>query len=114
MIFKLISRSIEEPIGGETMIMAVIELPDRVVIFEFKVDGSADKALEQAKRSHQKRFTSFIDLELAHDCLRKAKLGNYRSFQRLYHAIEQLLQAADKVGACTPLREPAEGRAKRR
>ena len=39
-------------------------------------------------RSHQKRFTSLIDLELAHE--------NSRSFQRLYHAIEQLLEAADK------------------
>ena len=39
-------------------------------------------------RSHQKKFTSLIDLELAHE--------NSRSFQRLYHAIEQLLEAANK------------------
>jgi len=37
---------------------------------------------------HQKKFTSLIDLELAHE--------NSRSFQRFYHAIEQLLEAADK------------------
>ena len=36
---------------------------------------------------HQKKFTSLIDLELAHE--------NSRSFQRLYHAIEQLLEALD-------------------
>jgi len=46
--------------------------------------------------SHQKRFTSLIDLELAH--------SNSRSFRRLYHAIEQLLEAADKPerGYVTP------------
>ncbi|MGB0386788.1 MAG: DUF4276 family protein [Ardenticatenaceae bacterium] len=38
--------------------------------------------------SDQKRFTSLIDLELAHD--------KSRSFQRFYHAIEQLLEAAEK------------------
>lgn len=37
---------------------------------------------------YQKRFTSLIDVELAHE--------NSRSFQRLYHAIEQLLEAAEK------------------
>jgi hypothetical protein len=46
--------------------------------------------------SHQKKFTSLIELELAYDCLRPAPLGNYRSFRRLYHAIEQLLEAAEK------------------
>jgi hypothetical protein len=45
---------------------------------------------EYEPTSHQKRFTSLIDLELAHE--------NSRSFQRLYHAIEQLLEAADKGG----------------
>ena len=43
---------------------------------------------EYTPTSHQKRFTSLIDIELAHE--------NSRSFQRLYHAIEQLLEAADK------------------
>jgi hypothetical protein len=43
---------------------------------------------EYTPTSHQKIFTSLIDLELAHE--------NSRSFQRLYHAIEQLLEAADK------------------
>lgn len=37
--------------------------------------------------THQKKFTSLIDLELAYE--------NSRSFQRLYHAIEQLLEAAE-------------------
>lgn len=52
--------------------------------------------------THQKQFTSLIDLELAYE--------NSRSFRRLYHAIEQLLQAADKGerGYVSPLPE-AEG-----
>lgn len=36
--------------------------------------------------THQKKFTSLIDLELAYE--------NSRSFRRLYHAIEELLEAA--------------------
>ena len=43
---------------------------------------------EYTPTSHQKIFTSLIDLELAYE--------NSRSFQRLYHAIEQLLEAAEK------------------
>lgn len=38
--------------------------------------------------SHQKKFTSLIDLELAYE--------NSRSFRRLYHAIAELLEAAQK------------------
>ena len=38
--------------------------------------------------THQKLFTSLIDIELAYE--------NSRSFRRLYHAIEQLLEAAEK------------------
>ena len=66
MIFKLISRSIEEPIAGETMIMAVIELPDRVVIFEFKLDGRADKALQQVEKTkyYQKYQHAGKEIEL--------------------------------------------------
>jgi hypothetical protein len=39
--------------------------------------------------SHQKKFTSLIDLELAYE--------KSRSFRRLYDAIEELLEAADKA-----------------
>ncbi len=48
---------------------------------------------------HQKKFTSLIDLELAYE--------NSRSFRRLYHAIEQLLEAAEKGerGYVSPLAE---------
>ncbi len=40
------------------------------------------------EKVHQKQFSSLIDLELAYE--------KSRSFRRLYHAIEQLLEAADK------------------
>lgn len=40
------------------------------------------------EKVHQKKFSSLIDLELAYE--------NSRSFRRLYHAIEELLEAAGK------------------
>lgn len=53
---------------------------------------------------HQKKFTSLIDLELAYE--------NSRSFRRLYHAIEQLLAAAEKRerGYVSPLPEEPENK----
>ncbi|MGB0385163.1 MAG: DUF4276 family protein [Ardenticatenaceae bacterium] len=53
-----------------------------------------------APTTHQKKFTSLIDIELAYE--------HSRSFRRLYHAIEQLLEAAQKGerGYVSPL--PAE------
>ena len=68
------------------------------VVYEGEVEGKRDvkgwlrahmpQRRKYTPTSHQKKFTSLIDLELAH--------GNSRSFQRLYHAIEQLLEAAEK------------------
>lgn len=57
-----------------------------------------------APTTHHKKFTSLIDIELAYE--------NSRSFRRLYHAIEQLLAAAEKGerGYVSPLAEEAERR----
>ena len=49
--------------------------------------------------THQRKFTSLIDIELAYE--------NSRSFQRLYDAVAELLEAAEKGarGVVTPLSE---------
>jgi len=67
MIFKLIGLSIHAEVEtNQGRIDAVIELADRVVIFEFKLDGTVDKALEQAKKSkyYQKYQDSGREIEL--------------------------------------------------
>ena len=67
------------------------------LIYEGDVEGKRDvkgwfaKRMLPSKRynptTHQKLFTSLIDVELAYE--------HSRSFRRLYHAIEQLLEAAE-------------------
>ncbi len=67
MIFKLIGLSIHTEVEtNQGRIDVVIELTDRVVIFEFKVDGSAEKALQQAKKTkyYQKYQHSGREIEL--------------------------------------------------
>lgn len=51
------------------------------------------------ERFHQAKFSQLIDIELAYD--------NSRSFQRLYDAVAELLEAAEKGerGVVTPLSE---------
>lgn len=79
------------------------------LIYEGNVEGKRDvkgwfaKRMLPSKRYnptiHQKLFTSLIDIELAYE--------NSRSFRRLYHAIEQLLEAAerDEQGYVSPVIE---------
>ena len=67
MIFKLIGLSIHAEVEtNQGRIDAVIELTDRVVIFEFKLDGSAQKALQQAQKTkyYQKYQYSGREVEL--------------------------------------------------
>ena len=67
MIFKLIGLSITAEVEtNQGRIDAVIELRERVVIFEFKLDGSAEKALQQAQKTkyYQKYQYSGREVEL--------------------------------------------------
>ena len=78
------------------------------MVYEGEVEGKRDvkgwlrhqmPRRKYSPTTHQRRFTSLIDLELAYE--------NSRSFRRLYHAIEQLLEAFDggERGYVSPLQE---------
>lgn len=53
LIFKLLGSRIEAEVStNEGRIDAVIETADRIFLFEFKLDGTADEALTQIKDNH--------------------------------------------------------------
>jgi hypothetical protein len=52
------------------------------------LNNQMPRNLKYKEKVHQKQFTSLIDLELAYE--------NSRSFRRLYDAVAELLEAAEK------------------